>query len=186
MWSSGLEAPPASLPLGCRAGQSWRKGRFYCWRGFFSPASLSPSISIHLPREVEAAADIGAGSISYVNACVCKSRPLTPGVVPASIAVSPAGSGRRAWRASRSSMPSWLPRSWEALPDPCLHARDEGCCSGMDPAPTAPAPVGLGSPGLSAQSPSRVSRGSGCHGPEVMSALGSAQETHLITNLLPG
>lgn len=50
---------------------------------------FSPLISIHLPGEVEAAADIGAGSVSYVNARVCKSRPLTPGSVPASIPVSP-------------------------------------------------------------------------------------------------
>lgn len=30
----------------------------------------SPPISIHLPGEVEAAADIGAGAVSYVNGCV--------------------------------------------------------------------------------------------------------------------
>lgn len=93
---------------------------------FLFPSSPSPPhlpISIHLPREVEAA-DIGAGSISYVNACVSKSRPLTPGAVPASIAVSPAGSGQRPWRASRSPGLGWGREVWPDPPPSALGMKD--------------------------------------------------------------
>lgn len=179
------ESSPSQPALELRGWTKLEEKKVLLLERFFFPFFFSPPpISIHLPREVETAADIGAGSISYVNVRVCKSRPLTPGVVPASILVSPAGSGRRAWRASL------CPPGWNGAGRPCripsLHAGDKGCCSGTDPAPTTAAPVGLGSPSLSTQSPSRVSRVSGCHSPEVTRALDLGQETHLVTNLLLG
>lgn len=119
----GSKCPPSTAASQPSLPWSWpelEENKVLLLERFLFPSP--PLICIHLPGEVEAAAaDIGAGSVSYVNARVCESRPLTPGWLPASIPVSPA-------------------RGLESIPvppvgmDPCLHPGDKGCCPSRDPA----------------------------------------------------
>lgn len=91
----------------------------------------------------------------------------------------PAGSGRRAWSAS------WC-CGWdggqEALPDPW----GQRMLLWDGPCPSGCCPGGFGVSDCSTRSPAPVSQGRGCRSPAVTRALGSAQETHLITHSLPG
>lgn len=106
----------------------------------------SPPISIHLPGEVEAAADIGAGAVSYVNGCVQVQSP------------DPRRGASSSAKSQRAPAPSSPPPPHGRLrgaasSQPC--AGDKGCCPaecwGPDPpAPdlgvlsSAPLPLGLG------------------------------------------
>lgn len=117
-------------------------------------------------------------------------------------------------RASSCATASWGP--WRAsCPPPCAHgdpavlplfpwALGKGCCRGLPPPGARPWVEGnrassfepgsfwgadeikwVTPPGPTA-SWLGFPQAAGCRGPEVTRALGSAQETHLITNLLPG
>lgn len=104
----------------------------------------SPPISIHLPREVEAAADIGAGAVSYVNGCVQVQSP------------DPRRGASSSAKSQRAPTPLPIPYGrlrGAASSQPC--AGNKGCCPaecwGHDSPPPAlgvlpPAllPLGLG------------------------------------------
>lgn len=82
----------------------------------------SPPISIHLPREVEAAADIGAGAVSYVNGCVQVQSPD-----PRRGASSSAKSQRAPPPSPPPPRPRWLPAWCCQLPALCWGQRMLSC-----------------------------------------------------------
>lgn len=95
--SSAPKASPARLPLGCGAGQSWRKGRVYCWRGLFSPFSPPPASNLYSSPQGDGGSSGYWSWAHFICKCPCKSRALTPARCQHP---SP-----RPWRASRSLRP---------------------------------------------------------------------------------
>lgn len=190
--SSAPKAAPGGLP------SSWGLDKAGGRQGFIAGEDSEPLPPPHLYSAPQG----GAGSSGYwswsrfiCKCCVCKRSALTPGAVPAAVPRPRGDLGGRPVPPCAHGDPAVLPLfPWalgkgccQGLPPPGARPWVEGNWASFEPGsfwgadeikwvtPPGPTASWLGFP-----------RAAGCRGPEVTRALGSAQETHLITNLLPG